>query len=74
MRHKLPIDSILERRLWHCVPIRNVAEGPVSKCDGRPRTVNTTIFEAVYQYLKHDGTVPTCFNQSKASISFDYIP
>ena len=23
--------------------------------------------------LKHDGTVPTCFNQSKASISFDYI-
>ena len=24
-------------------------------------------------YLKHDGTVPTCFNQSKASISFDYI-
>ena len=25
------------------------------------------------KYLKHDGTVPTCFNQSKASISFDYI-
>ena len=24
--------------------------------------------------LKHDGTVPTCFNQSKASISFDKIP
>ena len=27
-----------------------------------------------YQHLKHDGTMPTCFNQSKASISFDYIP
>ena len=26
-----------------------------------------------YFQLKHDGTVPTCFNQSKASISFDYI-
>ena len=26
-----------------------------------------------YIYLKHDGTVPTCFNQSKASISFDYM-
>ena len=26
---------------------------------------------SVYCYLRHDGTVPTCFNQSKASISFD---
>ena len=29
--------------------------------------------EHVYVYIKHDGTVPTRFNQSKASISFDYI-
>ena len=30
--------------------------------------------QSMYASLKHDGTVPTCFNQSKASISFDYIP
>ena len=33
----------------------------------------TVEFNKYYIRLKHDGNVPTCFNQSKASISFDYI-
>ena len=42
------------------------------KSDPSKYYILTTTVE--YQNLKHDGTVPTCFNQSKASISFDYIP
>ena len=40
---------------------------------GTSEPITPALPTGVYKYLKHDCTVPTCFNQSKVSISFDYI-